>query len=273
MRTSMDIEMETEPAAAPPVDWRRGVDLYLLAGVATYPSFFAECAERLAQFASAEGSPDSRVRILYPYGDHTHRLTGQLRKIGRDMTRRRALGERPAQAASRGGRAPAASCAAAGSAPPDGLHAAADAIRSQSAGRTVIFVGHSGGGVAAYHLMRRLLAEGVVRDCRTAQIGSPKVRIRPELSERVGYFYAAAAGGRRDPVTRLGSWGGMLANGRGLPVWDPLRFAPGVIRELAIVGGHAEYFRGREPYIRDGMSNLERTIHALRAWLNGAPVQ
>lgn len=243
-------------------DWD-GIDYYLLAGVATWPSFFRVCAERLAEISTTDGRPNGRVRVLYPYGDHTRSLPLQLRDIARDMRRSRALGDtaakiaRIANAAVPGGEA-------------RGIEAAADVVRRESESRRVVLIGHSGGGVAAYHIALRLLAEGQIDDCRIVQIGSPKVRIRPDMRARVGYFYGVNAAGRRDPVTRIGSWGEVRRSNRGLPMWDAACYMPGTVQAVTIVGGHADYFRSGEPYVIDGESNLDRTIRIIQEWLTSS---
>ena len=291
-------------------DIATGVDVYLLAGIKTWPSYFREPAEKLRRMGIEAGYSEVEVHVLYPYGDHTSPLLRQVRQVTRDVMRRLALAaddllfsaDPPGSDRGRGVRlAPLAA------APPRhadisalphnahnarnkqnahnahrGQHAAAppagsakarlerlvDAIRGRSAGRVVVLIGHSGGGVAAYHAGRRLLAEGAVRDCRIVQIGSPKVRIHPALRNRTAFFYAADEHGRvRDPITRLGTWGGIRRAAAGVPVWDPRRWAPGHVAAIMIDGGHKDYFSCDRPVGQGRITNLDRTAEAVLNWL------
>ncbi|OUM95307.1 MAG: hypothetical protein A9Z00_08045 [Thermobacillus sp. ZCTH02-B1] len=264
-----------------------GVDLYLLAGIKTWPTYFREPAERLKRLLAEAGYAIAEAHVLYPYGDHTIPMLRQVRQVTRDVMRRLApvtdLAPRPGAGAGETGRPvipPDAEALETGARPgmrpllPRFRSAAearldrlVDMIRGRSAGRIVVLVGHSGGGVAACHAGRRLLAEGAVRDLRIVQIGSPKVRIHPALRDRTAYFYAADERGRvRDPITRLGTWGGVRLSAAGIPVWDSRRWAPGHIAPVAIEGGHKDYFLpsagapGRA-------ANLERTAAAILDWL------
>ena len=366
-----------------------GVDLYLLAGVKTWPTYFREPAERLKAMSIEAGYANADVHVLYPYGDHTIPLLRQVRDVARDVVRRLALAsdhlqlaiienitlaedsvhftsnegmhqdeaavrfpsggspqriastDRDAQhqnataarspsgvqsplrdaadrhpsgvqsplrdaadrhpsgvqsplrdaadrhpsgvqsplrdAADRQPRSSASagrptSIAAPQRRPSAELAASpepiVEAIRERSAGRVVVLIGHSGGGVAAYHAGRRLLAEGAVRDCRIVQIGSPKVRIHPALRDRTAYFYAAdERGRRRDPITRFGTWGGIRRAASGFPVWDSRRWAPGHIAAITIDGGHKDYFALGPSGAPGQATNLERTAAAVLDWL------
>jgi|HigsolmetaAR203D_1030402.scaffolds.fasta_scaffold07342_2 hypothetical protein len=324
------------------VDGTEGIDLYLLAGVKTWPSYFLEPARRLRQMSLEAGYAVAEVQVLYPYGDHTFPMLRQVRQVARDVARRLALGadrlpltdiggfgadeesggafiaDRPADGSglnidaieSRSADRSGANGAAVESRPaygshqtteretgvlrapepqPERAHAApappqpsrmrgaaaaapadkiAEVIRARSAGRAVVLIGHSGGGVAAYHAGRRLLAEGAVRDLRIVQIGSPKVRIHPALRHRTAYFYAADERGRiRDPITRLGTWGGIRRAAAGIPVWDSRRWAPGHIAPIAIDGGHKDYFVHGPSAAPERPTNMERTAAAVMDWL------
>ena len=321
-----------------------GVDLYLLAGVKTWPTYFREPAERLKAMSIEAGYANADVHVLYPYGDHTIPLLRQVRDVARDVVRRLALAsdhlqlaiienitlaedsvhftsnegmhqdeaavrfpsggspqriastDRDAQhqnataarspsgvqsplrdAADRQPRSSASagrptSIAAPQRRPSAELAASpepiVEAIRERSAGRVVVLIGHSGGGVAAYHAGLRLLAEGAVRDCRIAQVGSPKVRIHPALRERTAFFYAADARGRiRDPIARFGTWGGIRRAAAGIPVWDARRWAPGHIAPVTIDGGHKDYFLHGPSGSTGQATNLERTAAAVLDWL------
>jgi hypothetical protein len=292
-----------------------GVDLYLLAGIKTWPSYFREPAVKLKRLLIEAGYADAETHVLYPYGDHTIPILRQVRQVTRDVMRRLAIaaddplrpdigmrnanfpqspdmatpaanGENPEpliplpveteRLAGPDGaiRGRAAGRAAGAIRPPRARSAAAErlerlveTIRERSAGRIVVLVGHSGGGVAACHAGRRLLAEGVVRDLRIIQIGSPKVRIHPNLRDRTAYFYAVDERGRlRDPITRLGTWGGIRRAAIGLPVWDSRRWAPGHIAPVAIEGGHRDYFL-HLPGAPGQTANLERIAAVILDWL------
>jgi hypothetical protein len=257
-----------------------GVDLYLLAGVKTWPSYFREPAERLRRMSIEAGYVIAGVHVLYPYGDHTIPLMRQVRQVARDVARRLSPGpgnlprEADRLSPGRDNLPREADRLSPGTDNPGGassIIAPADpivgAIRERSAGRVVVLIGHSGGGVAAYHAGRRLLAEGAVRDCRIVQVGSPKVRIHPALRDRTAYFYAVDERGRvRDPITRLGTWGG-VRRAAVIPVWDPRRWAPGHVAAVAIDGGHKDYFNHGPSAAPGQATNLERTAAAVLDWL------
>jgi len=222
-----------------------GYDIYLLAGVATRPGFFRDCEGQLAEICTKLGWNNAGIRILYPYGDYSRSLVRQIREVRRDLLHRKKRYI--------------------------GGAAAAGMVRADSAGRQIVLIGHSGGGVAAYHAGRLLLEEGVVPDCRVVQIGSPRVRIAEEMKDKVSYFYAVNGEGKRiDHVTKLGSWGGFRKSGSGIPIWDSRRYAPGHVDAITVVGGHADYFRGCAPFVQDDVTNLQRTIDRVWDWLSGS---
>lgn len=222
-----------------------GIDIYLLAGVRTWPSFLQPFGSRLTERFQQEGCRDATVRIVYPYGDYTRGLLRQIREVKRDLS----------------GRKPGGAWI--------GGMAAAHAVRlGSAANRSVLLIGHSGGGVAACNAARLLLREGAVAHCRVVQIGSPKVRIHPDMRGLVGYFYSVDARGRRsDTVTRLGGWGGFRLTAGGWPVWDRRLHAPGHIGTIRIVGGHPDYFRSGPPFMLGQESNLQRTLDAVWNWV------
>ncbi len=222
-----------------------GYEIYLLAGVATRPGFFADCEGQLTELCSMQGWKGSNIHVLYPYGDYRRSLVRQILDVRRDLfrSRKRYIGGA----------------------------AAADEVRTAASGRQVVLIGHSGGGVAAYHAGRMLLEEGVVPDCRIVQIGAPRVRIADEHKDKVCYFYAVNGEGKKiDQVTRLGSWGGFRRSAAGVPVWDANRYAPGHIDAIPVVGGHADYFRGCAPFVHEDVTNLQRTISSVWQWLSGS---
>ncbi|MFS0727063.1 hypothetical protein [Paenibacillus sp. 1P07SE] len=217
--------------------------VYLLAGVATKPSFFENCSEHVRGLCGIYGW-QSGVHVIYPYGDHTRSLFAQVREVSGDVTRR-------FQAFRIGGRL------------------AADEIRKTYNGGLLILIGHSGGGAAAYQAARILADEGRLDDCRIVQIGSPRVPILPEFRDRVCYIHAVDELGRlKDPITKLGSWGGWSRQGLKLPRWDGAKYAPAHIKPITVVGGHADYFRHEAPFVDEQqVSNMDKTITNAWTWL------
>lgn len=220
--------------------------VYLLAGVATAPRFFEYCRNHVEQLCSACGW-QADVQIIYPYGDHSRSLFAQVREVSGDVTRR-------FQAFRIGGRL------------------AAQEIRKTYDGGRLILIGHSGGGAAAYQAARILEADGQLGDCRIVQIGSPRVPITPEFRERVCYIHAVDELGRlKDPITKLGSWGGWTRSGFALPRWNGAKYAPAHIEPITVVGGHADYFRHDTPFVdAQQVSNMDKTIAKAWAWLQRA---
>ncbi|EXX90078.1 hypothetical protein CH50_00245 [Paenibacillus darwinianus] len=58
-----------------------GIDIYLLAGIKTWPGFFEPLMSRLAELCREEEWRDSTVRIVYPYGDYRRGLLRQVREV------------------------------------------------------------------------------------------------------------------------------------------------------------------------------------------------
>ncbi|TJY44000.1 hypothetical protein E5161_00965 [Cohnella pontilimi] len=214
-------------------------DIYLLAGVGSSRSIFAACKRELQQRFQEEGR-DPVIRELFPYGDHSVRLIRQVMEVGADLAGLRGL-------LRSGGRD------------------AAEQVRTLSAGRPVLFIGHSGGSVAAYQAAVKLSEEGVIPDFRVVQVGSPKVPIRPEHRRKVSYFVAVDDQGHRvDPITRLGRWGGWARNRLGVRYWDKMKYAPGLIGSITVLGGHEHYFRNDDRYIHpERGSNLSLTLDSI----------
>ncbi|SDW13458.1 hypothetical protein [Paenibacillus sp. CF384] len=202
------------------LDW----DVYLLAGVGSSRTIFAECVKEL-QHRYAEAGKASSIRELFPYGDHTHNFFQQLLKVRKDLYRfRRAV--------------------------QFGARAVAGQVRKQSAGKPVLFIGHSGGGVAAYQAAVMLHKEGVIPDWRVVQVGSPKMPIAADYISKVHYVVAVnEKGACADLITRLGSWGGISRNRYGMWYWNRAKYAPKHIIPLPLIGGHQHYFRKEAPYI------------------------
>ncbi|MFC4775592.1 hypothetical protein ACFO9Q_02190 [Paenibacillus sp. GCM10023252] len=216
----------------------RILDIYLLSGVATMPGFFLSLEQALLARCREEGW-DAAIYRMDPYGDHTRRVWRQVPEVYGDFSFRSGV---------HGPRA----------------EAVVHAIQSSYRGGGLLLIGHSGGGVAAYLAAAKLLDAGAAPDCRIIQIGSPRVRISPELQAAVTHLAAADnTGKRKDPITRLGSWGGPVRGRGGLWTWNQLKHAPQDRLVVPLIGGHADYFRSRPPYIhRDESSNLDRTLGA-----------
>lgn len=224
-------------------------DVYLLAGIASTPGVFHACKRELEERFRREGRIP-RIRELFPYGDHTQKVWRQLLEVGADWVR--------LQGKWRSG----------------GRKAAAE-IRGRSSGRPVLLIGHSGGGVAAYHAAVRLMDEQAVPDFRVVQVGCPKVPIRPAYREKVSYFTAVDERGKlRDPVTLLGSWSGWNVRERGIRLWDRQKYAPGFIGRITMLGGHEHYFRNDDAYVHPVRgANLTLTLDGIWERVASAAVQ
>ncbi|WP_052487136.1 hypothetical protein [Gordoniibacillus kamchatkensis] len=252
------------------LDGESAVSLYVIAGIATSPDFMEELRDELVRrFRAETGSERIRSALLHPYGAWDRSIWAQLRDIRRDM--RLAVGKR---SGSRGGAHVLERLAADG------------ALRG-----TLWLVGHSGGGVAAVHAAEALLALPDAPDCRIVQVGSPRCAVPEPLRGRTAYLYAVGRDGRaKDPICRLGSWGGWeragaelragKSAGRRVPQWPPKLGVPRWNRDkqaphrrvpLPIVGGHADYFRsgGMFRQALDGRSNMELTVEAMWPTLRG----
>ena len=236
----------------------RDIELYLPAGVATSPLFMEKLRQVMKRALEASGRT-VRSSLLFPYGDKERSLLGQLREVGRDLRLR-------------GGRLD-------GSLGGKRLLAMIDDKRRTFANhahsaRTII-VGHSAGGVAAVHAARMLNARDGGSAPLVVMIGSPRCRIPGELREHVLYVFAAKsspprAGWRlRDPITRLGSFGGWHIGGKWrLPRWQMDKHAPVHASGLQIIGGHADYFRDQPPYVNAmGLSNIAVTVDVVMKWI------
>jgi hypothetical protein len=190
----------------------KNVDIFVLAGIWTAPNFMEDlCMELIRRYENDGWS--ARGKLLFPYGDWYLGRMRQLREITFDML---------PKASRLGGRK------------------AAGEIKKLYRGGKMVIVGHSGGGVAGVHAAQLLLSE--VEDLlppSVVQIGSPKCPIPPVLREHVIFVAAVDEYGKwKDPVTRLGGWGWRGRTSR----MSSNQTSP-VIREIPIVGGHADYFR------------------------------
>ncbi|GAA3408630.1 hypothetical protein ACFFNY_07625 [Paenibacillus hodogayensis] len=222
------------PAAASPLK----AAVFAAAGVYTSPNFMEGVLERIARTLTEQaGMNVVRSALLFPYGDWSSGLFRQIRQVRRDMSL-------PVHAFDRslGGRM------------------VLEALDDCSAADLLFLIGHSGGGVAAVHAAMQLRRLAGAPHIRIAQIGCPRGRIASELRPNVRYLYAVhpAGGAPKDPICRIGSWGGWESGTFGLPRWNPLKHAPGERIPVPIIGGHADYFRERPPFLdQAGRSNLD----------------
>lgn len=230
---------------------QEGWDVYLLAGIGSTRAFFTDCKAELAARLARSGQ-EPAIRELFPYGDQTQSMVRQIYDVHGDLSRVRS--------ARLGGRS------------------AAQQVRERSLGKPVLLIGHSGGGVAAYQAASMLADEGDIPDFRVVQLGSPKVPIRQEHKSRVSYYFAVDEAKKyRDPITRIGTWGGWSRGKLGLLYWDRRKYAPGQVAEVTLLGGHPHYFRSRAPFVhQERGSNLSLTLNAIlgagaRSEEQGAP--
>ncbi len=231
------------------------IRLYIMAGVATAPHFMETF--RVALHGKLEQSGQAvRSELLFPYGDWSRRLIPQLWEIRHDMR----LGFRRIVDSIGGNRV-------------------LSSIPSQptiNGGSGTILIGHSGGGVAAVHAAQLLLEKDIgSQPCKVVMIGSPRCRIPIGMRHSVLTLYAAGKhgngineGSSRDMISRLGTFGGWSAGLRRFPAWQADKHAPANILGVPIIGGHADYFRERAPFINPmGMSNMDLTLEAIVRWL------
>ncbi|WP_036711642.1 hypothetical protein [Paenibacillus pinihumi] len=222
--------------------------IYLLAGIATAPHFFGRCCDMIAQVARKAGW-EPVVEAIFPYGDDSRSILSQVREVSGDLPHRISITRK-------GGRI------------------AASHIRNSYSGEPLVLIGHSGGGAAAYQAVRILSREKRLDQdkCRIVQIGSPKVPIVPELRHHVYYIHAVDGEGRaKDPITRLGSWGGWSAGRFRLPGWNARKYAPAHIEGIHLLGGHTDYLRHDLPFIDEQqMSNMEKTLGRVWDWIHNS---
>ncbi|MEB3102118.1 hypothetical protein [Ferviditalea candida] len=216
--------------------------LFLIAGVATSPDFMEVLREALVRHLHQSGGARISSKLLFPYGDWGRSVLHQLRDARHDMKlpimeRRRSIG---------------------------GQFIMKEAEPLLDDGWRFVFIGHSAGGNAAVHAAQLLKQREPRVECRIVQIGSPKCPIPAELQASVSFLFAEGKRGRsKDPICRLGSWGGWERGRYGLPVWNRHLYAPSRIIPLQTIGGHADYFRNHPPFMDAlGRSNLEAVIGA-----------
>lgn len=225
--------------------------VFAAAGIYTSPDFMEGVLERTVRLLEQQKAVRVvRSALLFPYGDWNSRLIRQIAQVRRDMALRpKSYGR------SVGGRV------------------ILESIGDVSDAEVLLFIGHSGGGVASVHAAMLLRNRHPGQDVRIAQIGCPRFAIPPELQANVHYIYASRfdGGAVKDPFCRLGTWGGWeKGDAAPIPRWNSRKYAPGMRTQVAIVGGHADYFRERPPFVDEyGRSNLDLVSERIMAGLNG----
>lgn len=221
----------------------RDMKIFTLAGIATAPGFMDPFRKEMSLQLRSRGHLVASESI-YPYGDWSQLLVRQLAAIFRDLTD---IQER--LWTSIGARA-----------------ARASIVEAAQSGVTLVLIGHSGGGVSAVQIAAQLVKEGY-RPPLVVQIGSPKCPVPLHLQDHVLFITAVGPGGRKDPVTRLGRWGGWIRKFSYLKSMKA--YPPGQIAELPLIGGHPDYFRTHTPYInREGVTNMMQTVQTIVDWLD-----
>jgi hypothetical protein len=221
-------------------------------GVATAPNFMEEF--RLSLHNKLLPLCDEvRSELLLPYGDWSRPIAAQLREVGHDMRK----GSKNCHKSIGGSRILETV---------DERHEPPLSPNAQ-----IILIGHSAGGVAAVHAAQCLLEREANlhgQPCLVVMIGSPRCPIPPSLRESVLYLHASQ--GARDPIIRIGTFGGWRLGKYRLPIWHKSKHAPTAAIGLPIIGRHPDYFRHQPPYVNaEGNSNLEITTEAVLRWLTG----
>lgn len=221
------------------------MSIYLLAGVATSNTLFNECKIKLEKLFQNDGVAPS-IHVLLPYGDASRSLVKQVLEVRSDLSNRMTAGRVGGQQAMK-------------------------QIKQTLTSDKVLLIGHSGGGAAAYQAAKMLHEKNEVKDFRIVQIGSPRTPIEPLLQDRVSYFHSIDSLGKiNDPISRIGSWGGWSRSGFSMPRWNRLKYAPGYVEGIQMIGGHADYFRHTQPYTdHEAVCNLDKTINRMSEWLKG----
>lgn len=215
--------------------------VFAAAGVYTSPNFMVHICEKTALLLERQTRLRVvRAQLLFPYGDWSSSLVRQIRQVHRDIRlKAETLG---ATEQSIGGRS------------------LIEVIGDMSGIDYAVLIGHSGGGVAAVHAASALRRSAPELQTHIVQIGCPRCAIPPQLKHRVRYLYAVnrVNGNVKDPICRLGSWGGWEMSAFGIPRWNSRKFAPGESTPLPIIGGHADYFRDHEPFRNEaGRTNMD----------------
>lgn len=221
-----------------------GIVIYVSAGFATAANFLDDFAAALASRFKAEGQ-HVKVHVHFPYGDWDRSKSGQLQEIIRDMWRN-------------AHRKPSV----------NGGRSLCEFVKdTEGQGQKLLFIGHSAGAVASIMAAEEFAREG--KDVLgVIQIGSPRCAIPAILRHKVLYVHATNQQNQaRDPIPRLGTWGGWSRTRLGIHGWNRSKHAPIHQRMLPIIGTHADYFRDHNPYIWQNATNLQTTMNAIWTWL------
>jgi hypothetical protein len=220
------------------------VSIYVLAGVATSSNFMEDFVQEL-QHRYDQAGFEVLINMIFPYGDWKRSIIKQLKEISYDLLPR--LGQKRNYL--RGQKV-------------------ADYIKESYKGGKIVIIGHSSGGVVGVHAANILYGEKLPV-ARVVQIGSPKCPVT--LNHRTSTLFIFSVNHKdkiSDPISYFGSWGGMEKRGRVFR-WNPRLSAPTSIIGVPIIGGHADYFRNRIPFVdRNGMTNLEKTTNLIWEWLD-----
>jgi hypothetical protein len=229
------------------------VRLHTLAGFATSPNFLSEFQSRLADRIQLETGLTVAPRMLYPYGDWTRNKVSQAWLIRRDL---RLSPDRYMRSI--------------------GGQYVLKALQHEDNGAVkpcVILIGHSGGGVAALHGAKLYFDSSPESRSIVIQMGAPKCPVPLSLRECVAYYYITRPKENyRDPITKLGTWGGWGRRHRGWPSWNSFCYSPGHIEGLPLAGGHPDYYRSYLA-LEGGKSNLEVSIDAVWSYLKSSIIK
>ncbi|MDR6549808.1 hypothetical protein [Paenibacillus qinlingensis] len=218
--------------------------IYVSAGFATASNFLDDFAAKLASRYEQTGKC-VRVYVHFPYGHWDRSKRGQLQEIIRDMWHN-AHGKSSIYG---------------------GKSLLQFVLSTKEQGKKLLFIGHSAGAIAsilAADELERLGYDilGVI------QIGSPRSSIPATLKHKVLYIHATNPQNQsRDPISRLGTWGGWGRTRLGIHGWKRAKHAPIHQRMLPIIGSHADYFRDHNPYIWQNATNLQTTMNAIWTWI------
>lgn len=218
--------------------------IYVSAGFATAANFLDDFADKLASRFVQAGKRVS-VHVHFPYGDWGRSKTGQLQEIIRDMW------HNAHRLKSVYG----------------GKNLLNFVKETKGHAQKLLFIGHSAGAVASIMAAEELAREGH-SILGVIQIGSPRCAIPVSLKHKVLYVHATNPQNQaRDPIPRLGTWGGWSRTRLGIHGWNRAKHAPIHQLMLPLIGSHADYFRDHNPYIWQNATNLQTTMNAIWTWL------
>lgn len=218
------------------------VRIYLLAGILTVPGFFSPLEKALRTKFENKGYT-VKVEEFYPYGTYEAGLFKQLKEVRHDLR----LYPHLAATSIGGGRL-------------------VKALHCEKQEGSLIFIGHSAGGIAACHAAYVLWKQYHLQVQSIVCIGSPKMKMPRELNSRTLYLVQRKKW-RRDLFSYFGSWGGLekrhppKQQQRLIPIlnWKYNRYKHAPIKRLEVMtlGTHADYFRDQPPYVQASGSNLD----------------